>query len=105
MINNNLLARLSHNALKCQVASRHSAAILKGNTKVIAMGYNNHRTCFSGHPTCGQHAESSAIFELLMLHSARHYLKMLPSGKWCFLRTNTTSQETKEVQDGCYSVK
>ena len=105
MLNTNLLARLSHNALNCEVASRHSAAIVKGNNKVVAMGYNNHRTCFSGHFSCGQHAESSAIIELLGLYSARHYLKMLPDGKWCFLRPYTATKPPKEVQDGCNSVK
>jgi hypothetical protein len=97
-MNTNLLARLSHNAQKSDVCSRHSAAITKGK-KVLAMGYNNSRTCFSSNIVCAQHAESAAVMDLLSQHSARQYLKMAPSGKWCFLRTRTTPEASKKVQD------
>jgi hypothetical protein len=105
MLNTNLIARLSFNALKSDVASRHSAVIIKGNNKIVAEGINTSRTCFYGHPVCAQHAEAAAVMDLLSQHSARQYLSMLPSGKWCFLRTSAASEASKEVQAGGYSVK
>ena len=59
--------------------------IVKGMSKVIAYGNNNNRTCLSGHPVCTQHAETSAIMDLLMQNQARHSLKMMSNGKWIFL--------------------
>lgn len=99
------MARLLHNALKSDVCSRHSAAITKGGKKVVAIGYNNSRTCFSGNTVCAQHAETAAIMDLLSQHSAKQYLKMVPSGKWCFLRTRTTQEASKEVQYLRHSIK
>lgn len=105
MLNTNLLARLCHNALKSDVCSRHSAAITKGGKKVVATGYNNSRTCFSSNTVCAQHAETAAVMDLLSQHSAKHYLKMVPNGKWCFLRTRTTKEAFKKVQNLCYPLE
>ena len=99
------MARLLHNALNSDVCSRHSAAITKGGKKVVAIGYNNSRTCFSSNTVCAQHAETAAIMDLLSQHSAKQYLKMVPSGKWCFLRTRTTQEAFKEVQYLRHSIK
>jgi hypothetical protein len=105
MLNTNLLARLCHNALKSDVCSRHSAAITKGGKKVVATGYNNSRTCFSSNIVCAQHAETAAVMDLLSQHSAKQYLKMVPNGKWCFLRTRTTQEAFKKVQNLRYPLE
>ncbi len=77
------------------VASRHSAIIVRSGNKIIATGYNNNRTCMSGHPICAQHAETNAILNLLSVHQSRSSLKMTRDGRWCFLRVPTTKEKDK----------
>jgi len=100
----NLLDNLISKANNSNVSTKHCAMIIKGTNKIIASGHNNSRTCMSGHPTCTQHAEASAIMNLLMQNQARHSLKMITNGKWIFQWDKAVAESDKEVQASCHSV-
>lgn len=90
-----LLTKLSELSSLSDVAARHSALIVRSGSKIIATGYNNSRTCMSGHPICAQHAETNAILNLLSVYQSRQSLKMTRDGRWCFLRVGTTKEKDK----------
>jgi hypothetical protein len=100
----NLLSIMISHAKNSNVSTKHSAMIIKGNNKIVASGYNNNRTCMSGHQTCTQHAEASAIINLLIQNGARQSLKMLANGKWIFLWDKAVAKSDKEVQISGYPV-
>ncbi len=90
-----LLNKLSELSKLSDVASRHSAIIVRSGNKIVSTGYNNTRTCMSGHPICAQHAETNAILNLLSLHQSRSSLKMTRDGRWCFLRIGAAKEKNK----------
>ena len=90
-----LLNKLSELSRLSDVASRHSAIIVRNGNKIVATGYNNSRTCMSGNPICAQHAETNAILNLLSLHQARSSLKMTRDGRWCFLWVRPIKEKDK----------
>ena len=84
-LNDLLKSRLLELSMNSDVASRHSAIIVRNGNKIVATGYNNSRNCMSGHPICAQHAETNAILNLLSMNSCRTSLQMSRDGKWRFL--------------------
>ena len=103
-LSENLLHKLVNHAKKSNISTKHSAMIIKGNHKIIASGFNNNRTCMSGHPVCSQHAETAAVMDLLSQNQARQSLKMVPNGKWFFQWDKAIAESDKEVQISCESV-
>lgn len=104
VLNYNLSNILRELSLKSDIASKHSAMIIRGGNKIISCGYNNGRTCMSGHPICAQHAETNAILNMLSEHSARSTLKMKRDGQWCFLRGPSIKKKDKKIYiDSCSS--
>lgn len=95
MLNPLLFTKLSELSKLSDVASRHSAIIVRNGDKIMATGYNNSRNCMSGHPICAQHAETNAILNLLSLYGSRCYLKMSRDGKWRFLWNTTIKKKNK----------
>jgi tRNA(Arg) A34 adenosine deaminase TadA len=89
----NLLTCLRELCQKADVSSKHSAIIFKGSSKIVATGYNTRRNCIDGHPVCAQHAETSAIKQLLSHLSLRSFLHMGPNGTWRFLRDYRIKKE------------
>lgn len=95
MLNPLLLSRLSDLSKLSDVASRHSAIIVRNGDKIIATGFNNSRACISGHAVCAQHAETNVIMNMLSLFQARSSLKMTRDGQWCFLRKRPNKEKNK----------
>ena len=95
MLSSLLHTRLSELSKLSDVASRHSAIIVRSGNKIVATGHNNSRTCQSGHPICAQHAETNVILNLLALNNSRSSLKMMRDGRWCFLRDRPTKEKDK----------
>lgn len=104
LLSENLLRRLVETASKSNISTKHSAAIIKGTNKIVASGFNNNRTCMSGHPVCSQHAETAAVMDLLSQNQARQSLKMVPNGKWFFQWDKAIAKPDKEVQTCRYKV-
>lgn len=90
-----LFTKLSELSKLSDVASRHSAIIVRNGDKIMATGFNNSRTCMSGHPICAQHAETNAILNLLSLYQSRSSLKMTRDGQWCFLWKRPIKEKDK----------
>lgn len=103
-LSESLLRRLVETASKSNISTKHSAMIIKGTSKIVASGFNNNRTCMSGHPVCSQHAETAAVMDLLSQNQARQSLKMVPNGKWFFQWDKAIAKSDKEVQVGCYPI-
>jgi tRNA(Arg) A34 adenosine deaminase TadA len=93
LLNDLLRSRLLDLSRHSDVASRHSAVIVRGGSKIVATGHNITRNCMSGHPICAQHAETNAILNLLSHYSCRSALQMSRDGKWCFLWGPTAKEK------------